>query len=72
MKTSDRQAKPEVYRTSKLQFYLLGLLSIATIVTTAYFFEWGMVGLSTFLLAYSTKGIRRTHFHHNTSKQANN
>jgi hypothetical protein len=72
LKTGDLKTKFMTYRTSKIQFYLLGLFSIATIVATAYFFEWGMAGLSAFLLAYSTKGIRRTRFHHNTSKQANN
>jgi hypothetical protein len=72
LKTGDRSPKLVAYRASKIQFYFLGLLSIATIVATAYFFEWGMAGFSAFLLAYCTKGIRRTRSHHNTSKQANN
>jgi hypothetical protein len=68
LKNSNRKALTVTSNASKIHFYLLGLLSIATIVATAYFFEWGMAGLSAFFLAYCTKGIRRTRFYHNTSK----
>jgi hypothetical protein len=45
-------------KTQSFQSYLFGLLFVIAIVATTHFFEWGMAGLSAFMLAYLTKGIR--------------
>jgi hypothetical protein len=45
-------------KTQSFQSYLFGLLFVIAIVATTHFFEWGMAGLSAFILAYLTKGIR--------------
>jgi hypothetical protein len=44
----------------KTQSYLLSLLVIIVALATTHFFEWGMAGLTAFILAYATKGIRRS------------
>jgi hypothetical protein len=43
----------------KLQYFLPGLLIVATAAMVTHSFELGMMGLTTFGLAYLTKGIRR-------------
>lgn len=44
---------------AKTQYYLLALLFVCMAVASTHFFEWGMAGLTGFILAYSTKGLRR-------------
>lgn len=46
---------------TKTQSSLLGLLFVCMAVASTHFFEWGMMGLTGFILAYSTKGLRRYH-----------
>ncbi|MGK7874042.1 MAG: hypothetical protein AB4426_12235 [Xenococcaceae cyanobacterium] len=43
----------------KIQYWLLCLLVLGTATVTTNFYELGMAGLTTFLLAYLTKGSRR-------------
>ncbi len=43
----------------KIQYCLLGLLLAGTAIVTSNFFELGMAILTTFVLAYLTKGSRR-------------
>ena len=43
----------------KMQYCLLGLLLAGTAIVTTNFFELGMAILTTFVLAYLTKGSRR-------------
>ncbi|NJK48558.1 hypothetical protein HC931_10560 [Candidatus Gracilibacteria bacterium] len=45
-------------KIQSFQSYWFGLLFVIMAVVTTHFFEWGMAGLSTFILAYLTKGIR--------------
>jgi hypothetical protein len=42
-----------------IRYWLLGLLFIGMATTTTNFFSWGMAGLTGFLLAYLSKGMRR-------------
>ncbi len=42
-----------------LIYLLLGILLVVTTVATTHYFRWSMMGLITFVLAYSSKGIRR-------------
>ena len=42
-----------------IHYYLLGLLLIGTATVTTNYFSWGMAGLTGFLLAYLSKGMRR-------------
>ena len=42
-----------------IRYWLLGLLLIGTVTATTNFFSWGMAGLTGFLLAYLSKGMRR-------------
>ena len=42
-----------------VRYYLLGLLLIITAITTSNFFSWGMAGLTVFIMAYLSKGMRR-------------
>ncbi|MDJ0533606.1 MAG: hypothetical protein QNJ70_14155 [Xenococcaceae cyanobacterium MO_207.B15] len=44
-----------------VRYWLLGLLFIGMATATTNFFSWGMAGLTGFLLAYLTKGMRRNH-----------
>ncbi|ELS04008.1 hypothetical protein Xen7305DRAFT_00037360 [Xenococcus sp. PCC 7305] len=41
-----------------VRYWLLGLLLIGMATATTNFFSWSMVGLTTFLLAYLSKGMR--------------
>ena len=43
----------------KIQVWLLGLLILGTVTMTTHFYPLGMAGITTFLLAYLTKGMRR-------------
>lgn len=43
----------------QINFYLLALLLLATVILTTRFFNFGMMGLTTFVLAYLSKGMRR-------------
>ncbi|ACK68816.1 hypothetical protein PCC7424_0348 [Gloeothece citriformis PCC 7424] len=45
--------------STKAQFYLLSLLLLGTIILTTRFFNFGMMGLTVFVLAYLSKGMRR-------------
>jgi energy-coupling factor transporter transmembrane protein EcfT len=45
--------------TNNKQIYLLTLLLLVTVILTTRFFAFGMMGLTTFVLAYLSKGIRR-------------
>ncbi len=42
-----------------IRYWLLGLLLVVTATATTNFFSWGMAGLTGFLLAYLSKGMRR-------------
>ena len=46
-------------RQLKLKYWLLGLLILGTVTVTTNFYPLGMAGVTTFVLAYLTKGIRR-------------
>jgi hypothetical protein len=47
--------------TNKSQIYLLSFLLLVTVILTTRFFEFGMMGISVFILAYLSKGMRRNH-----------
>ncbi|WP_013323585.1 hypothetical protein [Gloeothece verrucosa] len=49
--------------STKIQFYLLALLVIGTVILTTRFFNFGMMGLTVFILAYLSKGMRRVSQH---------
>ncbi len=42
-----------------IRYWLLGLLLILIATVTTNFYSWGMAGLTGFLLAYLSKGMRR-------------
>lgn len=42
-----------------IRYWLLGLLLIGMATATTNFFSWSMAGLTGFLLAYLSKGMRR-------------
>ncbi len=44
---------------TKLPYYLLAIMLVGTAVLTSRFGEVGMMGLTVFILAYLSKGIRR-------------
>jgi hypothetical protein len=53
-----------MFRLAQLyQSYLLALLIFLFAIGTTHFFEWGMAGLTAFILAYLTKGMRRYRSH---------
>lgn len=41
------------------RYYLFGLLFIVTAATTTKFFPLGMAGLTVFVIAYLSKGMRK-------------
>ncbi len=43
----------------KFPNWLLGLLLVLTVTLTTQYFQFGMMGLTVFMLAYLTKGMRR-------------
>lgn len=43
----------------KIQYWLLGLLILGTVTITTKLYPLGMASITTFLLAYLTKGVRR-------------
>ena len=45
--------------STDIRYWLFGLLLIGMAIATTNFFSWGMAGLTGFLLAYLTKGMRR-------------
>ena len=45
--------------TPKLKYSLLCLLAIGTVALIATYWHLGMAGMTTFLLAYFSKGMRR-------------
>ncbi|MEA5509664.1 hypothetical protein VB715_07795 [Crocosphaera sp. UHCC 0190] len=46
--------------SKNLSYWLLGLLLIVTTTTITQYFQVGMMGLTVFILAYLTKGMRRS------------
>ncbi|ELR96544.1 hypothetical protein [Gloeocapsa sp. PCC 73106] len=44
--------------STKVKYGLLALLLIITVTGTNYFFNWSMMVLVTFVLAYLGKGLR--------------
>ena len=45
--------------STNIRYWLLVLLLIVMATATTNFYAWGMAGLTGFLLAYLTKGMRR-------------
>lgn len=45
--------------SQKFSVWLLGLLLILTATFTTQYFNFAMMGLTVFLLAYLTKGVRK-------------
>ncbi|CCQ49229.1 hypothetical protein CWATWH8502_2447 [Crocosphaera watsonii WH 8502] len=45
--------------SAKFPIWFLGLLLILTATATTQYFQYSMMGLTVFVLAYLTKGIRR-------------
>ncbi|EAZ88967.1 hypothetical protein [Crocosphaera chwakensis] len=46
--------------SSKFPTWLLGLFLIITVTLTTQYFNVAMMGLTVFVLAYLTKGMRKT------------
>ena len=56
----NEKMKLKKLRSSRdIRYWLLGLLLIGMAAATTNFYPWGMAGLTGFLLAYLSKGMRR-------------